>query len=170
MHKVAFWDDLYSHRQLWPLTYTKPCCELRVGILTIREKWEHYLEADLVGYFTLDYLADQYSKPIDTSGIWVINGSVMPNEQLIASIKALKKGTGLVCDGIIIALYTDEGFDGANQGLIPWNDSFDQIKYGWDIFIQNEEQIKKDFKLVTRDKISQLVEDPHTRTYGSDIY
>ncbi|MAJ51900.1 MAG: glucose-1-phosphate thymidylyltransferase [Flammeovirgaceae bacterium] len=170
MHKVAFWDDPDSHQQLWPLTYTKPSCELRVGILTIREKWEHYLEADLVGYFTLDYLADQYSKPIDTSGIWVINGSVMPNEQLIASIKALKKGTGLVCDGIIIALYTDEGFDGANQDLIPWNDSFDQIKYGWDIFIQNEEQIKKDFKLVTRDKISQLVEDPHTCTYGSDIY
>ena len=170
MHKIAFWDDPTSHQQLWPLTYTKPSCELRVGILTIREKWERYLKADLGGYFTLDYLTGQYTKPKDASGIWVINGSIMPNEQLVASIKGLKKGTGIIYDGIMVALYTDEGFAGSNYDWTQWNDSLDQIKYGWDIFIQNGEQIKKDFKLVTQDQISKPIEDPHTRTYGSDIY
>ena len=153
MRKIAFWDDPERHQQLWPLTYTKPSCELRVGILTIREKWERYLKADLGGYFTLDYLTGQYTKPKDASGIWVINGSVMPNEQLVASIKGLKKGTGIIYDGIMVALYTDEGFAGSNYDWTQWNDSLDEIKYGWDIFIQNGEQIKKDFKLVTQDQI-----------------
>ena len=170
MRKIAFWDDPERHQRLWPLTYTKPSCELRVGILSIREKWEHYLKADLVGYFTLDYLTGQYTKPRDTSGIWVINGSVMPNEQLVTSIKGLKKGTGIIYEGVMIALYTDEGFAGSNHDWTQWNDSIDQINYGWDIFIQNGKQIKKDFKLVTQDQISQPIKDPHTRTYGSDIY
>ena len=170
MRKIAFWDDPEGHQRLWPLTYTKPSCELRVGILSIREKWEHYLKADLVGYFTLDYLTGQYTKPRDASGIWVINGSVMPNEQLVTSIKGLKKGTGIIYEGVMIALYTDEGFAGSNHDWTQWNDSLDQINYGWDIFKQNGKQIKKDFKLVTQDQITQPIADPHTRTYGSDIY
>ena len=170
MHKIAFWDDPASHQQLWPLTYTKPSCELRVGILTIREKWEHYLQADLAGYFTADYLADQYTKPSDESGIWVINGSILPNDQLIASIKRLKKGTGIVSEGVMIAQYTEGDFDATKEGMLSIEDPLDQIKYGWDIFIQNGEQIKKDFKLVTQNQASQPIEDPHTRTYGSDIF
>ena len=133
MNYILFDSDVRD--TLLPFTYTKPVADIRIGILTIREKWERYLKADLGGYFTLDYLTGQYTKPKDASGIWVINGSIMPNEQLVASIKGLKKGTGIIYDGIMVALYTDEGFAGSNYDWTQWNDSLDQIKYGWDIFI-----------------------------------
>ena len=45
-----FRDDLL------PLTYTRPVADLRVGILTIREKWEYLLETSITSV-TDDYLS-----------------------------------------------------------------------------------------------------------------
>ena len=45
--------------QLLPLTYTRPVCELRIGILTIKEKWERHLGSP-ISYITQDYLAEKF--------------------------------------------------------------------------------------------------------------
>ena len=48
------------HRDnLLPLTYTKPVADLRIGILTIREKWEKYLGSTTTTV-TEDYLANKF--------------------------------------------------------------------------------------------------------------
>ena len=41
MNYILF-DD-HTWQNLLPLTFTKPVAEIRIGILTITEKWEHYL-------------------------------------------------------------------------------------------------------------------------------
>ena len=38
MNYVLF--DGEAHRKLLPFTFTRPVAEIRIGILTIREKWE----------------------------------------------------------------------------------------------------------------------------------
>ena len=45
--------------QLLPFTYTRPVADIRVGILTIREKWEHYLQTTTTTV-TEDYLSDKF--------------------------------------------------------------------------------------------------------------
>ena len=57
MNYILF--DGPSRNQLLPFTFTRPVADIRVGILSIREKWEHFL-----GYTTTtiteDYLSDKY--------------------------------------------------------------------------------------------------------------
>ena len=38
---IILFDGIY-HKNLLPLTYTRPVSDLRIGILTIKEKWEHF--------------------------------------------------------------------------------------------------------------------------------
>ena len=45
MNYILF--DGPSRNNLLPLTYTRPVAEIRVGILTIREKWEAFLESTI---------------------------------------------------------------------------------------------------------------------------
>ncbi|MCB0464066.1 MAG: glucose-1-phosphate thymidylyltransferase, partial [Aequorivita sp.] len=41
MNYILF--DGNVRNQLLPFTFTRPVADIRVGILTIREKWEHLL-------------------------------------------------------------------------------------------------------------------------------
>ncbi|MEH3115913.1 putative sugar nucleotidyl transferase, partial [Pedobacter terrae] len=42
---INLFDDA-SWMSLRPLTFTRPVADLRIGILTIAEKWAKYLKAD----------------------------------------------------------------------------------------------------------------------------
>ena len=74
-----------SHRTtLLPLTYTKPVADLRIGILTIREKWEKYLNSTTTT-ITEDYLADKFPM-VEMENNVLINASFLPCESLIKII------------------------------------------------------------------------------------
>ena len=105
---ILFDSDVREH--LLPLTFTRPVCELRIGILTIREKWEKWLDAE-VSYITQDYLTEKY--PINISeNNFVINGAVLPSEQLCRLIHQLEKNEALLQDGeLIAARLNKEQFD-----------------------------------------------------------
>ena len=51
--------DFNKHQTLLPFTYTRPACEIRCGILTLREKWEKQL-GTTVSFQTEDYLQTKY--------------------------------------------------------------------------------------------------------------
>ena len=57
MNYILF-DGEYRDNLL-PLTYTKPVADLRIGILTIREKWEKWLGSSTTTV-TEDYLSDKF--------------------------------------------------------------------------------------------------------------
>jgi len=54
MNYILF--DGPSRNNLLPLTYTRPVAEIRVGILTIREKWEAFLESTIHLLLRITYL------------------------------------------------------------------------------------------------------------------
>jgi hypothetical protein len=86
MNTVLFDDDLREN--LLPLTFTRPVAELRVGILTIAEKWGKRLNATL-SYKTEAYLSAKYPERAADDTIF-INGACLPSEALVQSIKALR--------------------------------------------------------------------------------
>ena len=99
MNIVLFDDN--SRVNLLPLTFTKPVDNIRVGILTIREKWERCFN-DTTSSLTKDYLQNAF--PLKKGGEnLLINGSVCPNADLVEAINELKEGDALVSDSIIIA-------------------------------------------------------------------
>jgi UDP-N-acetylglucosamine diphosphorylase/glucosamine-1-phosphate N-acetyltransferase len=149
--------DPDTRNQLLPLTYTRPVCELRIGILTIREKWAHWYNAQ-TSYITQDYLSEKYPIIISSDN-YVINGAVLPDAELCRRIDNLKTNEAILKKGELIAARLDEK---QFQNLMEDNDieelegfeleedvKFLIIDHVWDIFRLNEIALKKDFDLIT---------------------
>jgi len=158
MNTILF--DQSCRQDLLPLTFTKPACELRVGIITIKEKWEKHLNKK-VSYQTAEYLQAKFPL-IKESDNLLINGSILPNKEIINEIKQLELGQILVKENIPVAAVVKDfrvesvnfiGFD--NFQIIDASSDFKQICFPWDIFSLNGEEIENDFKLLTQNKVSQ---------------
>ncbi|MGB0178140.1 MAG: putative sugar nucleotidyl transferase, partial [Owenweeksia sp.] len=146
--------DHTEHPHLLPLTFTRPAAELRVGILTIREKWQHWMKGDY-GYITKDHLSEKYGNELEGESL-LINGTVCPNRELIELIKNLKPGESLEADGVIIAQRgkaNDKGFK-EGQERVNYEGSFTHIDRPWKIFSTNHTEMESDFDLITKGRKS----------------
>src|ERR1700744_4497392 len=94
--------DGNAHQTLLPLTYTRPVADLRVGILTIAEKWGKYLDLDF-SFHTQQYLSTKFPIAIEDKNLF-INGSVCPDEQLLEAIYKLHGDEALKYNGKLIAV------------------------------------------------------------------
>ena len=159
---ILFDDDIRDH--LLPLTFTRPICELRIGILTIREKWEKWLNIE-ASYITQDYLSEKYPLKITSENI-VINGSVLPSERLCRLVKQLDYNEALLQDGeLIAAKLNKEQFEHLMnnediQELVGYElveTPFLKINHPWDIFMLNEIAIAEDFEFLTKGRSSQAI-------------
>ncbi len=157
MNYILF--DGASRDALLPFTYTRPVAEIRIGILTIREKWEKYL-----GYTTStvteDYLSEKFPM-VELKENIMINASYLPSENLVEKIKDLNIGQAIFFANEPIAFYSVEGqevnFD--SYEIIPYGEKIFTVKNTWDIFSKNEQAIHEDFKLLTQDRTSQSIPD-----------
>ncbi len=150
--------------QLLPLTFTRPVCELRVGILTIKEKWEKWLGAN-ISYITQDYLAEKY--PIDYGAEnYVINGSVMPSYQLCTLIRQMEFNEAFLKeDELIVAKLDELQFEKLIhdediteiKGFDIEDTEYTKINFPWDIFSLNDAAIRSDFELLTKGRTSQPI-------------
>ncbi|MEE1220828.1 MAG: GlmU family protein, partial [Bacteroidales bacterium] len=144
-----------SRNSLLPLTYTRPVCDIRIGILTIREKWEKYL-GERTSTITEDYLSAKY--PTEQSEeMMLINGSICPTPKLLKAIKGLKVGQALVCQGNVVAMYkTKAQFLSEEDSTQEIEVEYDFIKINntWDIFVLNDKALREDFELLTQNRKS----------------
>lgn len=148
-------DDTTRNR-LKPLTYIRPVCEIRVGILTIREKWEIYL-GQKTSTLTEQYLSTKF--PIEFSdSMTLINSSICPTPALVKAIDNLSVNQVLTCDDYVVAMKkSKEDFISATDDAEKIEVSKDFIKINnlWDIFVFNDQAIREDFALITKDRVSQ---------------
>lgn len=150
-----------NHRiSLLPFTYTRPVAEIRVGILTIREKWEM-----LLGFTTTtiteEYLEDKYPM-VEFHENVMINASIIPSKTLVNCIKKLTNNQAIFQGDELIAFFTtdtQEQVDFDTYQKIEFKEDLIQIKNTWDIFSMNEQVIQSDFQLITEGKKSQPIPD-----------
>ncbi len=143
---------------LLPFTYTKPVADIRVGILTIREKWELYLGSTTTT-ITEEYLSEKYPM-VELEENVMINASFLPNAELTALIKGLSAKQAIFSGDEIVAFHaTDEqdevDFDAYD--VISYEEDCLRIAHTWDIFSKNAKAIQADFDLVTKDRTSQPI-------------
>lgn len=157
-------DDKKVWQQLLPLTYTRPVSEIRVGILTIREKWEKHLKLK-ASYQTEVYLSEKFQFSASKGDSLFINSCVIPDDKLIAKIKKLKSGQGLKQDNKWIAYKSEAVNFNANtvlQNSEVYSNSLVLIEHVWDIFKKNGEAIQLDFSLLTKGRKSQVLSKSNT--------
>ncbi len=157
MNYILFDDKSWDN--LLPLTFTKPVCEIRSGILTIKEKWEKFLNVKL-SYLTQEYLQSKYKLNVEDENV-LINGSIIPNERLIEKIKQLEFNQVLKSDEKIIALKLEKlhvntfnYLDISNYHEINHEEKYRSISWPWEIFKFNGENIISDFELLTKGRTS----------------
>lgn len=156
MNYILF-DGPFRHNLL-PFTYTRPVADIRVGILTIREKWETYLDSTTTTV-TEDYLSEKYPM-VEMEENIMINASYLPNFELVEMIKNLEKNQAIFKDEDIIAFYTKEAqedIDFSTFEALEFNDDILRIVNTWDIFSKNGEAIQEDFNLITQNRKSKRI-------------
>ena len=144
--------------QLLPFTFTRPVADIRVGILTLREKWEKHL-----GYTTTtvteDYLSAKYPM-VELERNILINASFIPSDNLVNMVKGLTENQAIFMDDEPLAFFSleEQEVDFDTYEVIQYTyDDILRVEHTWDIFKINGEAIQRDFILLTKDRTSQPI-------------
>ncbi|SDZ86908.1 putative sugar nucleotidyl transferase [Pedobacter hartonius] len=168
--KINLFDDS-SWSSLRPLTFTRPVADLRLGILTIADKWARYA-GHVPGYLTIDYLSARYAPHTDADTF--VNGAVCPDETLFAAIADLSTGEVLLKDTLVLAYKVHAGeasslTRSADLRPVIYNSSFTHLIHPEDIFRNNDLQLKADFALLTKGRSSAPLSSTNT-VLGDQIF
>lgn len=156
MNYILFDSDVRN--SLLPFTYTRPVADIRIGILTIREKWEFFLGFTTTT-ITEEYLEDKYPM-VELENNILINASFLPTQNLVNQIRKLSKNQAIFQDDQIIAFFTSdtqENVDFDSYEQIEFLDDLIQIKQTTDIFLLNDKAIQADFNLITKGRVSEPI-------------
>ncbi len=159
---LILFDD-HSWDNLLPLTFTRPISALRVGIMTIAEKWEHELRSKSTP-LTRDYLQGRF--PCESEGDKLyVNSSLLPDGGVLEAIRNLQEGQALVKGDVLLAVRIGEGDCDSfkpelwiRKGLAYEGDP-SLVDYPWKIFQLNGQEIEADFLRVTRGRRSEKLSD-----------
>ena len=156
MNYILF--DGPSRNALLPFTFTRPVADIRIGILTIREKWEKYLGSTTTT-LTEDYLSDKFPM-VELEENIMINASYLPNPILVELISNLERNQAVFRGDEVLAFYTQESQEEVNfdtYEIIEFNGDCITVEHTWDIFAKNDAALREDFELLTDDRTSQPI-------------
>lgn len=171
MNYILFDDS--SRNNLLPLTFMRPVADIRIGILTIREKWEKYLNAE-TSTMTEPYLAKKF--PIIQGEVNVlINGTVCPTPDMVDAIKNLKPNETLNTSEYIIAMNVGSALDPSEGNFESsvtkmYEGEHIKINFTYDIFSKNGEAIQQDFDLITKGRQSAPLSKSNNVVGKKDIF
>ena len=169
MNYILF--DGPSRNNLLPLTYTRPVAEIRIGVLTIREKWETFLHSTITS-ITEDYLSDKFPMVEFDENIF-INASFLPNPELVKLISNLKPNESINSGDNLIAFYSNqsqEEIDLDSFTKIDFTTSLMQITCLTDIFKINSLAIKADYDLITNNRVSSKISSTNNLIHPENIF
>ncbi len=167
MDKIIFTEEFCQPENLHPFTLTRQIQDIRVGILTIREKWERML-----GLISYDKKEDDYKdlersvnidEAIGNGACFMIHGNVLPTRSLAKAVLRLKNGEFIATtggNGIVYRITRNEIADRYKIKVgraVVMKEVIRSIQYPWDIFQLNDWAIRQDFALLTGKRKSQKI-------------
>mgnify|MGYP001493702522 CR=1 FL=1 len=167
MKKIVFTEEFCSPENLFPFTLTRQIQDIRVGILTIREKWELFLglpsfDKNEGDYKDLDR-AIQLEETSDDDMLYLIHGNILPTAGLVKQVKKLKPGEFIHLREKESIIYCISGKEIGEANRIRMKkaveveEDFKELKFPWDIFRLNKWAIEHDFALITKKRTSQKI-------------
>lgn len=146
-------DEVRAH--LLPMTYTRPVADIRIGVLTLIEKWSRRLPGNYC-FKTQDYLNELFPVEFDekSDNTVQIAGNIIPDDNLVSAVSSLQSGEAIYDDdNRLIALRGSETYRTA------YSRQYSRIERLTDIFTMNGQEIKADFALITKNRESAPLSD-----------
>ena len=136
-------DDTHTAQQLFPFTLTRSSADIRIGILTIRQKWERLLG------IKVRVNGDGYLDPplAETQPV-LFAGNIVPSRAFV--------------DNLLKGSYPQEDF--LKQSGIR------MLEHPWHIFEYNDWALREDFALLTAGRQSQPLPASVSATNPADIF
>lgn len=163
---IVLFDDQFR-ANLLPFTYTRPVSDLRVGILTIREKWEKRMDAT-VSTLTLPYLSEKFPLSLAEDNVF-INGAVLPNEEFTGIVRELALDEAIVSEDNLLLAYRGATLP-TDTPKRTITSHVDLVRYPEDVFSKNGAQIELDWELVINDEKSKPLSTSNNVTGEGDIF
>lgn len=191
---IIFFDSPDLREALKPFTLTRPASALRVGILTLQEKWQKRWEnrgdTYSTSYFTEAYLQAKFALSTAVDNI-LVNAAVCPSDAIVQQVSSLRSGQRLVQQDTWVAAHltteetqrlrqlSEQSYDFGQEArviehamtsyeAVTLEEPLTYIQHTWDIFSENGAQIEQDYALVTQQRTSRTIDDPYTRLYGAE--
>ena len=156
MNYILF--DGPNRNRFLPLTFTRPVADLRIGILTIKEKWENYLGTTCT-VLTEEYLEEKFPMVEMEENVF-IDASVIPTAELVEEIEFLSQNEMLVYNDFIIAFFAEdsqEQVDLDSYDIKEFKGAFFQIENKQDLFLKNDKALRMDFQFLSEEKTSEKI-------------
>ncbi|MBI9073343.1 MAG: GlmU family protein [Melioribacteraceae bacterium] len=169
-----------SYTKLLPLVYFRPVYDLKCGILRLRKKITNAYPDAKVNLHCRGYLGDYLKEKnpslhvnhLDTESCLFINGQVIVDENFNKKIPLQGEDKVYFCGDIIVAarmsgeklevikrnlndVFTNSDFDFLPREEVVVN----IVKYPWDLINNNGEQLRTDYKYLTKGKIKLINSD-----------
>jgi len=167
MKKIVFTEEFCQPENLFPFTLTRQIQDIRIGIFTIRQKWEQWLDMPSFDKKEGDYKdldrSIEVGEIVDGDVIYLIHGNILPTAKLVKHIKKLSAGEFISVpgkEGIIYCISRKEVLDSNKimvKKAIEFNDEFKEVKFPWEISQMNKWSISQDFELITKSRKSQKI-------------
>jgi len=180
MNKIIFTEEFCQPENLHPFTLTRQIQDIRVGILTIREKWEQ-----MMGMISYDKKEDDYKdlersvnidEAIGEGVCFMIHGNVLPTPKLVKAILRLKNSEFITTPGgnsIAFRITKDDIIDTykikAGKAVV-FSQEVKTIQFPWDIFQLNDWAIRQDFEWLTAGKKSQPISKTNKIVKPSQVF
>jgi UDP-N-acetylglucosamine diphosphorylase/glucosamine-1-phosphate N-acetyltransferase len=181
MNKIIFTEEFCQPENLHPFTLTRQIQDIRVGILTIREKWER-----LLGLPSFDRREDDYKdlgravhlhEAIDDGGYCImIHGNILPTPALVKATRRLKDGEFITVNGnsgIIFRITQKEireKYKIKVSRAVTVKTEIRSILYPWEIFQLNDWAIRQDFELLTKKRKSAAIPKSNRVIKSSEVF
>lgn len=180
MQKIIFTEEYCKPENLHPFTYIRHIQDIRIGILTIREKWERYLNIASVNKWEDHYLDDAQSvkieKGIGKDDYLMVHANVLPTRAIISKIKKLRNGEFLTSgkEGGVAFKFSDKEVLGLHKIKINRSVEFDNeikaIHYPWHIHQMNDWAIREDFNVITAGRKSKAISKTNKLIKSSQVF
>lgn len=180
--RVVLFDSDETYRNLLPLSFTRPVGAFRIGMDTLKEKWEYYFEGEY-SWLTRPYLMEKFGCEVkETDEAYFISGNLIADKELAMEVSRLEPGEGLkdddglwawrgkLKDFLELTAHHTEG----ESSLYKKTDSVTireadtrgrRINYVFDLFLKNGMVLNEDYRRICRGRHS-VAPDESTRVIG----
>jgi UDP-N-acetylglucosamine diphosphorylase / glucose-1-phosphate thymidylyltransferase / UDP-N-acetylgalactosamine diphosphorylase / glucosamine-1-phosphate N-acetyltransferase / galactosamine-1-phosphate N-acetyltransferase len=169
---IILFDEPKFRNQLKPITLTRPVGKIRLGILTIDQKWRQHFDCK-ISFLTEDYLSAKFPTCYEAVNYY-INSSFLPFKELVDTIHRLESEQALVYNGQIVACCTSKRLifgelESLNFKQFELRSSevicISELPH---LFLNNGDQIATDFKKIINGKVSEKITDRYTAVYNEN--
>ena len=177
MKNILLFDTEGNHTDLLPITFTRPVSEIRIGIVTVAEKWKRMLPGEY-SILTVGYLQEKYvarELPEGQPSLYIAS-RLLPDCEVVDAVDSLSENEMLITpDGAILAVNCDKKTFWSLDLDSPAPEGFKKTVYTsplrileflYHIFQYNGEEIKKDYIALTSGRIGEPL-DPSNRVIGN---